>query len=481
MSGDNMNPSFEEFKKLAKKFNRVTVYKETDGDMDTPISILSRLMSMNKAILLESAKENKVYSRFSFLAFDIQETLVLREDGLYRNGTPVGDMSYLKNILLRNRAPSLRGFGDFSGGYVGCLNFEFVEQCGILRRPLSNKDTTAGILYLVEKFCVYDNYTNRLYLALSKKIDDGVPIEETYRKIKEDLEAAEKHLKDLSRAPEILKKPVILRKIPKESFMGKIQKIKEMIEEGEAIQVVLSDYLEIDNIDPFEFYRNLKKINPSPYMYFIKDGSSFVVGSSPEVHIRIRGNTAYLRPIAGTKPRGKSDNIEEIIKTLTEDEKEKAEHLMLVDLARNDLSRICKVGSVKVESFMEPEVYSHVVHLVSQVRGKLINDTDIIDTIAQTFPAGTVSGAPKTRAIEIIDDMEETPRGVYSGCTGYIGFNGNVDMAITIRTAIFNGFMARLQAGAGIVYDSIPEREYEEVMNKLKALIRSGGIHDSID
>ncbi len=477
--GGPMNPGFDEFKLLADQYKRITVYKETNGDMDTPVSILSRLLSLDKAILLESAKESKIYSRFSFLAFDIEDTLVLKKDGLYRNGVFVGNMSYLKENLAENRAPSFKDFGDFSGGWVGYLNYEFVEQCGILRQPLRKTYDRSGILYLVEKFCVYDNYTNRLYLALSKRVDGKEPLEEVYDRAGRELNAMEERLLSLLPPDRPALTPFVAQHIPVERYTTGVSRIKQMIEEGEAIQVVLSDHLVIQNLDPFEFYRNLRKINPSPYMCFIKDDDSYVVGSSPEVHIRIRGTTTYLKPIAGTKPRRTGDDIDTIIKTLVEDEKEKAEHLMLVDLARNDLSRICKPGSVVVESFMSPEVYSHVVHLVSLVRGDLEKESDAIDAIMQTFPAGTVSGAPKTRAIEIIDDIEETTRGIYSGCIGYIGFNGNVDLAITIRTAIFEGTKARLQAGAGIVYDSIPEKEYEEIMNKLGALIKSGGIHDS--
>ena len=215
-----MNPSIEEFRELAKKFNRITVYKETDGDMDTPVSILLKLLSLNRAILLESAKESKVYSRFSFLAFDIKEALVLKQDGLYKNGVLVGDISYLKEILRQNRAPLQKGFGDFSGGYVGCLNFEYVEQCGILRQPLVHKDATAGTLYLVEKFCVCDNYTNRLYLALSKKIDDSISIEETYQKIKEELEASGKQLKSLASVSGLPREPVVVPEDPQKEFYG---------------------------------------------------------------------------------------------------------------------------------------------------------------------------------------------------------------------------------------------------------------------
>ncbi|HAR96697.1 MAG TPA: hypothetical protein DCR97_12165 [Deltaproteobacteria bacterium] len=253
-------------------------------------------------------------------------------------------------------------------------------------------------------------------------------------------------------------------------------RVREMIGEGEAIQVVLSDFLEAEGIDPFDFYRNLRRINPSPYMYFLKDGDSYIVGSSPEIHVRIRDRKAILKPIAGTRRRDPAVDLNETIASLTADEKERAEHLMLVDLARNDLSRICTVGSVQVKSFMEPEVYSHVVHLVSEVEGDLSEQVSIFEALKQTFPAGTVSGAPKVRAIEIIDEMEDHPRGPYAGCIGYIGFNGSVDMAITIRTAVFDGKKSRLQAGAGVVYDSVPEKEYDEVMNKLLALLKSGGL-----
>ncbi len=246
--------------------------------------------------------------------------------------------------------------------------------------------------------------------------------------------------------------------------------------EGEAIQIVLSDFLEAENVDPFQFYRHLRKINPSPYLYFLKDNDAYIVGSSPEIHLQIRGREATLKPIAGTKPLTGACDVQEVINSLTTDEKEKAEHLMLVDLARNDLSRICKVGTVRVKSFMQPEIYSHVAHLVSEVEGMLADRVDVFEALKQTFPAGTVSGAPKVRAIEAIDEMEEHARGPYAGCIGYVGFDGSVDMAITIRTAIFAGDRVRLQAGAGIVSDSVAEREYDEVMNKLLVLLKSGGL-----
>ncbi len=476
-----MYPELEEFEDEAGRVDRITVYRETDADMDTPVSILSRLLALPRTALLESAKGDKTYSRFSFLAFDMEKRLTLTHDGLYKDGQRIGELSYLEEDVNKTCGPSAGSFGDFRGGYIGYFNYKFVGACDILRRPLTSDGGVLGAFYLVERWLVYDNYTNKAFLALSRKVDDSQNRKELFHSMSAELEATEKRLDNLPRMAAIPGKPVVTRCIPRASFMNKVRTIKEMIEEGEAIQVVLSDYLIVKDIDPFDFYRNLRRINPSPYMFFLKDEDSCIVGSSPEVHIKIADKKAILKPIAGTKPRTSCSSIDAIIRELAEDEKEKAEHLMLVDLARNDLSRICATGSVRVESFMEPEVYSHVVHLVSLVRGDLADGIGPIEAIRRTFPAGTVSGAPKTRAIEIIDDIEENERGAYAGCLGYIGFDGNVNMAITIRTAFFFGRTARLHAGAGIVYDSVPEKEYEEVFNKLGALIRAGGIDDSID
>jgi len=470
-----MYPSLKEFKEMSREYERVAVYKEMDGDMDTPVSLLSKLLPFERVVLLESAQQNKTYSRFSFLAFDIVEKLVVRDDGVFVNGERRSPLSGLGALLQQNTMPPHREFGDFCGGYVGFLNFEFVGACDILKKPLSKAAGVLGVLYLIEKFCVYDNYTNKLYVAVSRLMGDSDP-GDVYHEISRDLDRTETLIKGL--APSIAEEqmPQVSRRIPRGLFVDKVGRARDMIADGEAIQIVLSDFLEADQIDPFEFYRNLRKINPSPYMYFFKDGATCLVGSSPEIHLQIRGRTATLKPIAGTKKRSPGDNVDEIIEALTKDEKEKAEHLMLVDLARNDLSRICKVGSVDVQTFMEPEVYSHVVHLVTEVTGTLRDGLHVFEALKATFPAGTVSGAPKVRAIEVIDEMEEHPRGPYAGCIGYIGFDGSLDMAITIRTAIFEGGRARLQGGAGIVYDSVPEREHDEVMNKLLVLMKAGGL-----
>ena len=471
----------EKYDALSGWTGRAAIYRETEADMDTPVSILSRLIGLPRVILLESAKGDKAYSRFSFLAFDMEEKLTLTKEGFFRDGEFVADFSLLEKEVHQNHDPAGDEYGDFRGGYVGYLNYEFVETCGILRKPLANRNGTLGVFYLVEKWLVYDNYANKAYLAISGKVGPDGLSDARLRIMGQELDEMEERLAELRRIDAAPQTPRITRVIPREEFMGRVKKIKQMIEEGEAIQVVLSDYLEVEGLDPLHFYRNLRRINPSPYMYFLKDGDSFIVGSSPEVHIRIKDGRAVLKPIAGTRPRAGEADIDEIIRDLSSDEKEKAEHLMLVDLARNDLARICRPGTVRVEGFMKPEVYSHVVHLVSLVAGEMRERTGIVEALKGTFPAGTVSGAPKTRAIEIIDKTEGYARGAYAGCLGYIGFDGSINMAITIRTAYFSGTKARFQAGAGIVYDSDPEREYLEVMNKLGALTRAGGVDDSLD
>jgi anthranilate synthase component 1 len=470
-----MYPSLEEFKQMSRTFERIAVYKEMDGDMDTPVSLLSKFLPFERAILLESAMQNKTYSRFSFLAFDVAEKLVIRSDGVFVDGELRCPLSRMEAALKQDTMPPHRTFGDFQGGYVGYLNFEFVGACNILKGPLARGKGVLGVLYLIERFCVYDNYTNKLYLAVSHRVGAGDP-EDAYHAISRELDRTEARIGRLVPAHLPALTPALVRDIPRGLFIDRVGRAREMIAAGEAIQIVLSDFLEADNIDPFEFYRNLRKINPSPYMYFLKDNGTSVVGSSPEIHLQVRDRLATLKPIAGTKKRSPGDDVDEIIDALTHDEKERAEHLMLVDLARNDLSRICRVGSVAVGSFMQPEVYSHVVHMVTEVTGRLQDGMHVFEALRQTFPAGTVSGAPKVRAIEAIDEMEEHPRGPYAGCVGYIGFDGSTDMAITIRTAVFDGNRARLQAGAGIVYDSVPEREYDEVMNKLLVLMKAGGL-----
>ncbi len=466
ISKSNFNRAFK------SNFDGIVMYKEVEGDMDTPISLVSKILHKDEDMfLLESAKEDKTYSRFSFLSFDLGSPVIIGRDS-----NP--NIFEGKNLFKANN------LGDFCGGYVGYFAYEAVSLFNVLRKPLSKLPDILGVFFKVERFLVYDNYTNRLYVGYVHIFDRKKSAERNYEdavlnieKFYDDIDkTAEYSLKNQSE-PSIRSSA-----FSKDEFIEKVKDVKRMIEEGEVIQTVISNFFDVDNLDPFEFYRNLRRINPSPYMYFMKRGSSYIVGSSPEIHIRKRGSRAVIKPIAGTKPKGKTQNETENQKNiLINDEKENAEHLMLVDLARNDLARVSKRDSVNVKSFMKAEEYSHVIHLVSEVEGELREDVSTFDLIANTFPAGTLSGAPKVRAIEIIDEIENYPRGAYGGCIGYVGFDSNVDMAITIRTAVFKNGTARLQAGAGIVYDSKPESEYMETISKLKALLRAGGIDDSVD
>ncbi len=480
-----MITSFQEFKNAYLNFDRITVYKEMAGDLDTPVSLLGKFLSQDNLFLLESAKENKTYSRFSFLSFGLEEPIILKHNGFYKNERKLGDLEYLKNEIKNNLSYSNNMFGNFSGGFVGYFTFEAVEKSSILKKELLKKPEILALLYFVEKFLAYDNYTNRLYLGLSYKFNKKISAEENFKIARNSIMKYYDEImkKGETREESSQQEPVILSSsFSKKEFKDIVVKIKQLIEEGEAIQVVISNFIDIKGIDAFEFYRNLRRINPSPYMYFFKHKDLSIVGSSPEIHIKARGSIATMKPIAGTKPRGKTD--EEVQKNkneLVNDEKEKAEHLMLVDLARNDLSRLAKKDSVNVKNFMHPEEFSHVIHLVSEVQAEIRQDFDMVDLITNTLPAGTLSGAPKVRAIEIIDSIEKEPRNIYGGCIGYIGFNNNMDMAITIRTAVFEKDRARFQAGAGIVYDSNPENEYNETINKLKALLKAGGINDSFD
>ncbi len=463
---------FEEFRSAYEQsYDGVVMYREVEGDMETPVSLLSRMLNEENMFLLESAREDKTYSRYSFLSF--------KPESVFRI-----DAGSVKRVFLPRRLYKNKNLGDFCGGYVGYFAYEAVSLFDVLRYPLRKMPEELGVFFEVKEFVVYDNYTDRMYLCRVHMFDRSVSVERNYNEAISRMDEFEERLSSLERkSASGMEKPRICDcMFSRDEFMERVAYIRGLIESGEAIQVVVSNYFDVENLDPFRFYRALRRINPSPYMYFIKHGEHFIVGSSPEIHVRKRGRIATIKPIAGTKPKGANRRkTEELKKELLEDEKERAEHLMLVDLARNDLSRVCEAGSVEVSSFMQAEEYSHVIHLVSEVNGRLRDDVGLYELIEGTFPAGTLSGAPKVRAMEIIDEVEKSPRGAYGGCVGYIGFNGNVDLAITIRTAIFRGKTARLQAGAGIVYDSVPEKEYQETMNKLGALLKAGGIDDSLD
>ena len=454
-------PKEEEFNHLWEKYEMIPVYKEIVSDIFTPSLFLVAHYEKPYLFLLESANLKKNFSRFTFFGFP-EEVHELES---------VNPFDFIKKNIPWV-APSFKDFGDFSGGFVGLLGYGSSNYTGILRKKIREGKDLA-LFMKVNKFFVLDNFKQKLFACYILNRKDSPP--EDYRRAKTILKDMERELFSFSLTASSTSPSnfQVSFEFTKEEFEERVRCIKAEIEKGEAIQVVFSQKvtIEADNISPLSFYRMLRRINPSPYLFFLKFNDVVFCGSSPEVHLKIKNNKAYMKPIAGTYPVG--EDMERIIAELKRDEKERAEHLMLVDLVRNDMYTYCLPESVKVPKFMEAEVYSHVIHLVSSVTGVLKDKVSGVDLLRMTFPAGTVSGAPKVRAQELIDEYEISPRDFYAGCVGYFSYNGSMDTCITIRSAKFERKRAILRAGAGIVYDSVPEREYFEVTNKLKALMEA--------
>jgi len=480
-----MYPTLQQCKNLSSTYNRIPIYKQLNISHPGLLLLLKSFINNGDCIFLESAKQNKKQSRFSFLGFNPVCTVSFSPPYLI-----VGDSSattkihcsdpfqYINAYIARHRSPSFTRFGLYNGGLSGYFSYDLVNYTGHLRQ-LIQEDTLHPLMVLhhIDDFICYDNKYNTYYIATCIYTDDNT-VESAYYEAQQRLQKYEEtiittlHTTTLPYLPAYSETIDLNFTSSPEQFMHNVSQAKTLIEDGEALQIVLSMRAQItEPVDPYRFYLKLRQVNPSPYMFYFKYGDITVAGSSPEIHVKVENNIATLRPIAGTIAQGKTrkENIKHK-ELLLANEKERAEHLMLVDLARNDLSIIAKPGSVQVTQCMQPEDYSHVIHLVSNVTATLNNIICLSDVLRHTFPAGTVSGAPKVRAIEIIDQLEPHPRGIYAGCVGYIGFNNTMDTCITIRTAVFSPQCSYVQAGAGIVYDSIPENEYHEIVHKLKAL-----------
>jgi len=481
-------PSLEEFKKLAKSGNLIPVYKEILADLDTPVSAYMKIGDGDYSFLLESVEGGEKWARYCFLGCDPAvvvsskgRNITIDENGKRQerkidSGTP---LSAIKEILARYNPVDVPGLPRFSGGAVGFISYDMVRFFEDLPEDtVDDLNVPDSQFIITDTMLVFDNVSQTIKMvsnAFIESDDLDEVYEQTIKKISLLEEKLKTPLKISNQANEEVAQTKFESNFEKEKFKGAVDKVKQYILEGDAIQIVLSQRLSFDiKKKAFDIYRALRTVNPSPYMYFLKFGDIEVVGSSPEILVRLEDEKVEVRPIAGTRKRGKNEEEDVALeKDLLQDEKELAEHIMLVDLGRNDLGRVAKISSVEVNESFTVERYSHVMHIVSNVRGILKEGLDCFDVLEATFPAGTVSGAPKIRAMEIIEEMEPNRRGLYAGAVGYIGFSGNMDTAIAIRTLVVKAQTAYLGVGAGIVADSVPESEFEETMNKGRALLRA--------
>ena len=490
-----LNLSREQVRKLSKEYNVIPLYTEILADVETPLSIFLKLRRNDRFnFLLESAEGGEKWGRFSFVITG--SSFYVRTKGRYGEIYDRGRVEFFESEnpagvvegIIKNFKPyNDPGLPRFWGGLVGYFAYDvvkFYEPVGDDNPdPIKTYDV---YMVLTDVVVIHDNLTGKIKVVYP--ILTGRGVEEEYERAVVSIKRAVDRLSELRVKPISLpeREPDLSRwesNFTKEEFEKVVERAKEYIAQGDIIQVVLSQrFRRLFEGDPENIYRVLRYLNPSPYMYYLDFRELRVIGSSPEVLVRVEGRRIETRPIAGTRPRGKNEKEDRRLEEeLLADEKERAEHLMLVDLARNDLGRVSEMGSVKVEDFMRIERYSHVMHIVSDVVGTLKEGLTALDVLRATFPAGTVSGAPKVRAMQIIEELEKEKRGIYAGSVGYVSFQGNMDMAIAIRTAVLRDREVFVQAGAGIVADSVPEREWEETLNKAKALMKAVDMADSIN
>jgi|Deesub1362A_J573_1020465.scaffolds.fasta_scaffold00622_12 anthranilate synthase component 1 len=472
----------EEFERLRKEHSVVPLMVETLADVETPVSAFLKLAGESPAFLLESVEKDASIGRYSLLGFS-PESLISVKDGVL---SVVGKENLIKKVtdpfkevenLLPSGSTARTVPFPFVGGIVGYLSYDLIRYYEPLPSFSQDDLSLPDILFMkVNTFLIFDHFTRRVAAVKAVESSEDADYYEEKKKLESLLISLNKRRLRECNFEKGSEKPE--SNFSRRDFLKGVKKIKEYIFSGHCFQVVLSQRFECGfKGDPFGVYRVLRSINPSPYMFYLKFPDLTLVGSSPEPLLRVRGKEALTRPIAGTRKRGKSEREDKVLaEELKKDEKEKAEHLMLLDLGRNDLGRVCEPGTVGVNRFSEVEKYSHVMHLVSEVRGKLRSDKTSFDALKAVFPAGTVSGAPKVRAMQIIEELEPTKRGPYAGAVGYLSYSKDLDTCITIRTLLFKGKKVYLQAGAGIVADSVPERELQETEHKVRALLSALGL-----
>jgi anthranilate synthase component 1 len=491
-------PDISEFRTLSRRGNLIPVYREILADMDTPVSALLKVGG-TPCFLLESLVGGEKWARYSFIGSRPSKvirgsrsgrsmTIEICEEGRdpvsFETASP---MQVLRDELSAYKPVEIKGVPRFYGGMVGYIGYDMVRF--FERLPESDKPGIGMpdfFFMLTDTMLIFDNLKHKVRIVSNAHLGGKDP-DDAYQQSVEKIDSLTERLKNFSDGAGIRKRNGRPQQAPsaftssfgtKESFVEAVLKTKEYVMSGDVVQAVLSQRFETDSkADPFDIYRALRVINPSPYMYYLDIGDAKIVGSSPEILVRLEGGRVVLRPIAGTRRRGETEAEDKgLEEDLRRDSKEVAEHIMLVDLGRNDVGRVAKTGSVKVTELMTVERYSHVMHLVSNVEGELKAGLDAFDVLEACFPAGTVTGAPKVRSMEIIEELEPTRRGPYAGSLGYFSYSGNMDMCITIRTLFIKGERVYVQSGAGIVADSDPENEHTETVNKALAMMKAVGM-----
>jgi anthranilate synthase component 1 len=482
-----VEPSFAQFNLLAAQGNLIPVYQDFLGDMETPVSVYLKLKDKSFSYLLESADGGKRWGRYSFIGYkpflvvrSRDREMVIWEENKKQILPEIDNpLKVLRVLCAKYKPAQVKELSPFQGGLVGYCNYDLVRNWEPLPGlPPEDPNLPECLFVASRRLIIFDHLTHKIKVAAFAHLRGKEDLKEAYKHAREEVSETvaelERPLSDVS--PGYPFSVSELRSnFQKEDFEEAVRKTKDYILAGDVIQAVLSQRFsgEVSGED-FMLYRNLRSVNPSPYMFYLNFGEIKLIGASPEVLVRLTDDKIELRPIAGTRPRSEHpDKDIELERDLMADPKERAEHIMLVDLGRNDVGKVAVPGSVTVPRFMEVERYSHVMHIVSKVEGRLKQGLDSFDLFMSAFPAGTVTGAPKIRAIEIINELEPSPRGPYAGAVGYFGFNGNMDFCITIRTIIIAGNRLSIQAGAGIVADSAPDREYEETLRKAAAMFKT--------
>ena len=503
------SPTLDEFLKLAKAGNMVPVTRRLLADIETPLSAYRKIRGQGESFLFESVEGGEHLGRYSFVGCNPRATVrqvgktvevlengkvlqsyeVQVESSLTAGASGVKDgLEVVEGVMKKYRAVPVPGLPRFTGGAVGFIGYEFIHDVEpVVPRPPRDELQTPVMYFLIaDQLLIFDRVAQTLTVLVNAVLDDALSPVEAYENAVGEIERLVSLLEQPTEHHPVTLPSEVPRipfesNMPREKFLANVLKAKEYIVSGDIIQVVGSQRFSVPvKAAPLDVYRAARSVNPSPYMFLLELGGFSLVGASPEIHVRCEDRVVEIRPIAGTRRRGATTEEDRALETeLLADPKERAEHVMLVDLARNDLGRVCDFGSVKVKDLMIIERYSHVMHIVSQVGGILSTGKTPYDLMRATFPAGTLSGAPKIRAMQIISELEQTARGPYGGCVGYFSFNGNLDCCITIRTALLKDGQAHVQAGGGWVNDSTPEGEYQETINKAKAMLKAVALAES--